>query len=163
MPIITVKQVYEQIKAEWDIERILEPYREGGTCDQPIQRSSGTILDWLINKKRFPPEIAGAALISVLVEIKNGREFPGTGEYGSKGHEMVTAISAQASAILQEKLVGPAAQMLAQFSVMDNLIFDKVRAQLPALLIPFAPGTWKWLRRRRGRKGGEANESAQRD
>ena len=160
---LTVDQIYAKIRDEWDIDKILEPYREGGTYDHPIQRSSGTILDWLINKKKFPPDVAGAALVATLIEIKNGKEFPGTGEYGSRGHEMVTAVAHRASEILREKLLDPAVQMFTQFSVMENLIFEKVRAQIPAVLIPFAPGTWRWLKHRRARKKEKVSEPAQRD
>lgn len=73
---------------EVDFERLLEPYREGGTAEQPIRRTWGTLITWLSGKLRFTPEIIGAAILLVCLEMKKGKLFNGDGSYGSKGREL---------------------------------------------------------------------------
>ena len=148
---MTLDEIYKKIKADYDIESVLEPYKEGGTEQQPIERSSGTILDWLINKKKFPSDIAGAGLISTLMELRSGKSFQGDGTHGSKGHELVHYIAQKCDSFNKQKLKVEMFKTIAgaKIEVMNEVIFERVRAQLPWFIRIVAPGSWRWLRNRK--------------
>ena len=151
---LTLNEIYANIKRDWDIEELIAPYREGGTADQPVERSSGTILDWLINKKKFPPDVAGAGLLSVLMECKRGKRFQGDGSYGSKGGEFVQYIAHRCDEFNQKHLQSEMFKTIAgaRLEILDEAIFEMVRAQMPTGLSWMAPGTWRWLRKRKQAK-----------
>jgi len=151
---LTLEEIYAKIKADYDIEALLDPYKEGGTKETPIERSSGTILDWLINKKKFPPDIAGAGLISVLMELKQGKSFPGDGSYGSAGHQLVHAIAQRCDEFGRQHLRVEMFKTIAgaKLEVMEESIFEMVRSQLPAPIRWVSPGSWRWLRKRKQKK-----------
>ncbi len=151
---LNIEEIYSKIKADYDIESLMSPYLEGGTESQPIERSSGTILDWLINKKKFSPEIAGAGFISILMELKQGNHFKGDGSYGSKGHEFVHAIAKRCDEFNKKNLKVEIFKTIAgaKLEVMEEAIFEMVRFQLPWFIVLFAPKSWKWLRKKRKNK-----------
>lgn len=148
---LTLDEIYTKVKTDYDIEGFLDPYREGGTEEHPIERSSGTILDWLINKKRFPPDIAGAGLISTLMEMKQGKQFLGDETYGSKGNELVHYIAVKCDEFNKQKLRVEMFKTIAgaKLEVMDEAVFEMVRNALPAPIRWVSPGSWRWLRKRR--------------
>jgi hypothetical protein len=86
---MTPEEIWDK-KNEFNIEKLLDPYREGGTPESPVTRTTGTIVDYLINKKKYPIDVAGAALLKVLLELHAGKVYNGDGSYGSKGRELVT-------------------------------------------------------------------------
>ena len=74
-----------------------EGYEEGGTENQPIQRSIKTIATKLIIANKLPPDVVGAAIFKVFSHIAfNNLKFKGDGSYGSKGRELFTSIKNQA-------------------------------------------------------------------
>jgi hypothetical protein len=155
---LSLDEIYSRIKADYDIESLLEPYKEGGTEGQPVERSSGTILDWLINKKKFSPDIAGAGLVSVLMEMKRGKQFFGDKTYGSKGRELIAYIAHRCDDFNRQRLQGEMYRTIAgaRLELMDEAIFEMVRAQMPMIARWCSPGTWRWLRNRRKAKKDES-------
>lgn len=148
---LTLDEIYAKVKKDWDIEELIKPYRDGGTQEHPVERSSGTILDWLINKKKFPPEIAGAGLLSVLMEMKRGKRFLGDKSYGSKGREFIFYVAQRCNDFNQHKLQSEMYKTIAgaRLELMDEAIFEMVRTQMPSALMWLSPGTWRWLRKKR--------------
>lgn len=103
-PQMTQEQIYEKLEQEWDFEKLIEPYREGGTLENPVRRSWGTIIDWLVNRHKFPIEVAGSAIFLVWAKIKKDGHFPGDGTYGSAGNQFVQSIRIMCASIMQEKV-----------------------------------------------------------
>lgn len=99
----SAKDIWDE-KSAFSFETLLDPYREGGTPDQPVQRCMGTIVDFLVNKKKYPVDVAGAGILIVFTEMFKGRAFNGDGSYGSKGRELVTAIRMTCDKLLQNKM-----------------------------------------------------------
>ena len=151
---LTLKEIYANIKEGYDIEVQLAPYKDGGTENRKVERSSGTILDWLINKKKFSPEMAGAGLISTLMEMKQGLSFPGDGTYGSKGDEMVHYIAQKCDRFNKKQLQFEMFKTIAgaKIEVMEEVVFEMTRKMLPAPLVWLSPGAWRWLKKRKKRK-----------
>lgn len=83
---------------------LLRAYREGGTKDQPIERTMATIVDYLMNKKQYPADVIGGALFLVFNWLAMGHKFHGDGTYGSRGRELVTAIRLKCDELLHEKI-----------------------------------------------------------
>ncbi len=97
----TQKEILEHMAADQiDFEELLEPYREGGTQQFPIRRTMGTIVDYLLNKKKYPKEIVGSAVLGVFLELKAGRRFHGDGTYGSPGRALVSYLRRQCDTLL---------------------------------------------------------------
>lgn len=154
---VTIEEIYKKVRDDYDIESLLLPYQEGGTKEIPIRRSSGTILDWLINKKKFAPDIAGAGLISVLMELRNGLSFQGDGTYGSKGRELIHYVADRCDEFNRRDLQVEMFKTIAgaKLEIMDEAIFEMVRVQIPGFLRVISPGSWRWLRKRRQGKNNE--------
>ncbi|MHC4691036.1 MAG: hypothetical protein ACYS5F_15625, partial [Planctomycetota bacterium] len=75
-PKMTQKEVYDKLEEEWDFEKLLEPYRRGGPNQQnEVRRTWGTLIDWLINARKFPPEVVGSAIFLVWMKIKRDGHF----------------------------------------------------------------------------------------
>ena len=89
-----------------DFNELLKPYKEGGREDNPTERTIGTIMDYLINKKGYPLDIVGASIFSVFFWLDSGNEFKGDGKYGSKGRELVTSIRIKCDVLLRQRLEG---------------------------------------------------------
>lgn len=101
---LNAEEVWQR-KQGFDFELLLEPYREGGTDFSPIRRTMGTIVDYLLYKKKYPIDIIGAAIFKVFLELQAGREFPGDGSYGSKGRELVTYIRMECDAFEHKQII----------------------------------------------------------
>ena len=87
-------------KVRFNIDKLLEPYSEGGNEGHPVKRTLGTITSKLIVAHRLPPEAVGAAIFKVFHSMAyKGLEFKGNEKYGSKGRELFSCIKAQAVAI----------------------------------------------------------------
>jgi hypothetical protein len=150
---LSLNEIYSKVKQEYDLESLLQPYKEGGTKEHPIERSTGTVLDWLINKKKFPPDIAGAGLVASLMDVKQGKSFPGDGSYGSRGHELVHYVAMKCDEFNKTKLSAEMFKTIAgaKIEVMEDVIFERVRAMLPWWIRLVSIGSWRWLRKRRKR------------
>ncbi len=81
---------------KFDIEKLIKPYRKGGTPDDKVERNLSTIATKLIVGNKLPVEVVGAAIFKVLNEMACGLMFKGDGTYGSRGREMFCCIKAQA-------------------------------------------------------------------
>lgn len=85
---------------------LLEPYKEGGVKNRPVERTMSTILDYLLNKKQYPMEIVGGAIFLVFNWLNSGGKFRGDGKYGSAGKELVTSIRIKCDDLLYQRLEG---------------------------------------------------------
>jgi hypothetical protein len=103
-PKMTKEDVLKKLEAEWDFEALLAPYREGGTKEAPVTRTWGTVIDWLINKHRFPAEVVGAGIFLVWMKIKRDGHFKGDGSHGSAGNDFVHAIRIMCASVMQQKV-----------------------------------------------------------
>lgn len=101
---ITQEDALNKIKEEWDFEKLLEPYKESGHVDMPVERNWGTIISWLVNTYKFPPDIVGAGIFLVWMKIKRDGHFKGDGKYGSPGREFVHAIRTMCASVMQERV-----------------------------------------------------------
>lgn len=82
---------------EINFVNLLEPYKEGGIEDDPVERTLETITSKLVISYRLPIPVVGAAIFKVFFAMANeGLEFKGNGTYGSKGRELFSCIKAQA-------------------------------------------------------------------
>ena len=102
------------LKKDISFENLLKPYAQGGTKTSPVKRSMGTIVEYLVNKKGYPIDVAGAAIFYVLFWLSAGNKFKGDGSYGSKGKELVTAMRLKCDELLKEKLTGVNHQMFVE-------------------------------------------------
>lgn len=100
--------------ADFDFEKLLESYHDGGTEDRPVRRTYGTIIDYLVNKKGYGKEIVGAAILTIFLQIYSGKAFEGDGSYGSKGRELVTAIRIECDRLNQQKMSADMFEWMAQ-------------------------------------------------
>lgn len=91
-------------KGAFDFEKLLEPYREGGQRDRPVKRTMGIMIDWLVNKKQYPVEVVGGAILIVFWEMFKGKEFSGDEKYGSKGRELDQYVRITCDKLLNQKL-----------------------------------------------------------
>jgi len=91
-------------RKDFSFDLLLEPYKEGGTPNEPVERNIGTLVDWLINKKKYPEDVAGAALLTLFLDLKRGRVFEGDGSHGSAGRELVKTLRFICDAHLNYKL-----------------------------------------------------------
>lgn len=113
--ILTPGEVWqERYEKEFSFETLLDPYREGGTQDEPVRRTMGTIVDYFLNKKKYPVDILGAAILLVFSDLYNGRTFDGDGSYGSKGRELITAIRVKCDSLLHDSQQKQMYQFLAE-------------------------------------------------
>jgi len=152
------KEIWDE-KNRFNFDELLKPYIEGGAEPNPVKRTVGTILDYLINKKRYPVDVAGAAFLIVFKGLFDGHEYKGDGTYGSKGRELVTAIRLKCDEINQQRLRSQTFETIAgaRLSILEELIWDTSRRMMPKIFIPIAPASWRWLRRRKKRKADNAN------
>lgn len=112
-PLLTPEKIWEK-KNQFSFEGLLKPYSEGGTVNQPVQRTIGTMVDYFINKKQYPIDVVGAAILMTFMEMKDGLQFKGDGEYGSKGRELVTYIRKRCDIVLHERLQSAVYQSIAE-------------------------------------------------
>ena len=140
---LTKEEIYA--KKEFNFEKLLEPYREGGTENAPVKRTMGTILDWLVFKKKFPPKIVGAALLLTFIELKNGRVFKGDGSYGSAGNELVRSILMLCGELGKGDLKNAFYKTIAEAKIKETglLIDKKIGKALPWFIKPFSAVWWR--------------------
>lgn len=119
---ITPEEIWAK-KNEFDFEKLLDPYREGGTETTPVRRTMGTIVDWLANKKKYPIEIVGAAILLAFMDLRNGKRFDGDGSYGSKGNDFVQSIRAICDKLARKQLEGDVYKRLAEARVEEIKAF----------------------------------------
>ncbi len=87
-----------------NIEELLKPYKQGGTEQNPVERTLGTISSKLIVSNRLPADIVGAAIFKVFNKMAfDGLSFKGNGKYGSEGRELFSCIKAQAVQMVQDQ------------------------------------------------------------
>jgi hypothetical protein len=99
-----IQDIWDE-KNAFNFDRLLEPYRQGGTESAPVTRTIGIIIDWLINKKKYPVDVVGAAIMIVFWEMHKGKEFLGkSNAWGSKGDELDNYIRVTCDHLLQNKL-----------------------------------------------------------
>jgi hypothetical protein len=125
-PELTQDQIFQKLEEEWDFEKLLEPYREGGTKSDPVRRTWGTVIDWLVNKRKFPPDIVGAAIFLVWMKIKRDGHFKGDDSYGSAGNEFVQTIRIMCASLMQQQMSKKI------FSGMAGEIENKIKAAIKA-------------------------------
>jgi len=77
-------------------DKLLAPYKQGGTEKGPVDVTIGNICSKLMINYRIPPEIVGPALYKVFDAMANqGLIFEGNDKWGSKGAELFSCIKAQ--------------------------------------------------------------------
>jgi len=131
----------------FDINLLLKPYEEGGTESTPVKRTFGTMLDWLINKKKYPVDVAGAGLLILFLDLDKGKVFKGDGSYGSPGREMVTALRFICDALLRKKLKNKFFQQAVKGlpEVSEFMTVTAINV-LPFFLRPFTLSWWRRLK-----------------
>lgn len=76
----------------FDYNKLLEPYKEGGTESHPVERTLDTLAGKLIIANKIPPKIVGASIFTTFWELANGLEFKGDGRHGSAGAQLYNYI-----------------------------------------------------------------------
>ena len=115
---VTKEQLLKRHMSDFSFEELLMPYKEAGMESNRFDRSIGLIVDWLVNKKKFPVEIAGAALLCTFMELYHGKKFEGTpGKYGSAGVELDHYIASLAGQFLHQQLTAKTFKVMAEMRV----------------------------------------------
>lgn len=65
----TPAQIWDEKKV-FDFSTIIKHYSMGGTKEVPVTRTWGTVVDYLLNKKGYPPDIVGSAIMLTFLRIK---------------------------------------------------------------------------------------------
>ena len=143
---LTKEEIYA--KKEFNFEKLLEPYTEGGTQNDRVKRTMGTILDWLIFKKKFDPKIVGAALLLTFIDLKNGKVFKGDGSYGSAGNDLVRSILMLCGELSKGDMKNAFYKTIAEAKIEETglLIDKKIGKAFPWFLKPFSSIWWKTRR-----------------
>ena len=109
-----------------NFEKLLKPYKDGGVEDRPVERTMGTIIDYLINKKGYPIDVVGAAIFTVFFQMDTGLVFKGDGSYGSAGRELITTIRRTCDEYSQAK-----------FNAVSNALFiEQFGSHLKKMVVP---------------------------
>lgn len=156
---LTSKELIERKQHFFNFDELLKPYEAGGTEEEPVRRTMGTMVDYFINKKKYPIDVAGAAIFLTFMEMKEGKVFKGDGTYGSPGREMVSRIRLLCDAINQRNLQSQLFQQMAQANLVAVSEFIAKEIQLNAIPMPlrlFAPSRWRWVIRRREKRSKKA-------
>jgi len=100
---------------EYDFEAVMKHYEEGGTPDNKVTRTWGLVISWLVEKKKFPLEVVGAAILITMERINKEGHFKGIGDkYGSKGREFDRNLAATCEMINNQKLTNEAFKSIAE-------------------------------------------------
>jgi len=129
----SLKELLDQKKVkEIDFNVLMKPYEEGGTFEQPVKRTWGTMLSWLINRHKIPVESVAAAILLVALELKSGQEFEGNNTHGSKGDELAQYIRNTAIEIERRKQVDSVYIILGKkiFNQVEPMISESIRKKL---------------------------------
>jgi len=134
----------EEIEAkryQFNFDELLDPYSEGGTENQPVKRTMGTILDYLLNKKKYPLEVVGAAVLSIFIRMNNeGLKFEGDGSYGSSGAQLVTNIRIACDKLLHKNLKGALYEQIARGRMDEMKTF--IENQQLITIAPLVTSPW---------------------
>ena len=102
---VTKAEIYKKIADTWDFDEIIKPYEVGGTPDHPVKRTWGLVISWLVDKKRFPLDVIGAAMMLTVEKIKREGDFEDTGKHGSMGDQFDSNLLATCDLIQKQRLV----------------------------------------------------------
>ena len=161
----TPGQIWED-KRVFDFSKIIKHYSEGGTEDVHVGRTWGTVVDYLLNKKNYPADIVGSAIMLTFLRIKKQGHFAGDDTYGSAGREFVTSIRSNCDMLLHYQMMGEIYKVVAESSGRDMTLFigGCVTPFVPWFIKLFSIGYWKfrWQRRKHRKLMAreKANESA---
>ena len=122
----------EQRANEFDFEALIEPYREGGTQALPVRRTWGTVVRWLLDKHKFEPIVAGAAIMLVCLEMKSGKVFQGNGTYGSSGDQFVQYIRRLCLSLREKNQADNVFSIMGKkmFGQMEGMLAEQIKKQL---------------------------------
>ena len=94
----------ENKKIKLGFDKLIEPYKDGGMPNDPVDVTIGNICSKLMVQYGIPAEIVGGSLYLVMDHIANkGLVFDGNGKYGSKGAELFSCIKAQCVDLTEKK------------------------------------------------------------
>ena len=137
---ITLEQALDrQAHKEIDFEKLLDPYREGGPApDRPVPRTWGSLITWLVIKHHVPVETAGAAILLICFELRDGKVFEGVKNaqgqiaWGSKGWQLAQHLKQTAVEIEKKKLTDLVFQTLGKklFVQLEPMITEHVRKKM---------------------------------
>jgi hypothetical protein len=164
--ILSQEEAFKRLEKEWDFENLLDPYRQGGTPENPVKRTWGTIIDWLINKHKFTPDIVGAGIFLVWMQIKKNGHFQpdynpeGEPVWGSAGHKFVMSIRIICASLIQQKMSqkifsGMAGQI--ESHIKTSLTAD-LWSNMPWWLKLFSAKWWKYRKQRKQLKKSESKK-----
>lgn len=142
---ITEQEIYDKIN-EFDFDKLMEPYKEGGSEDHPVERTIAMDIDWLINRKKYSIEVAGGALLLTFMRIMKEGPFKGDGTYGSAGNEFDQNLN-QAAAVLHKKaLLSETYKTLAEGRAvaMKRFMLDTSARFSPWFVKMFSINYWKY-------------------
>jgi hypothetical protein len=92
-------------RGKFSFDRLIKPYSQGGLESKPVTRTIDLQIDWLINKKNYPLDIVGSALLITYTKLYYGHvKFHGDGTYGSKGHQLDRYLAETCEKIYQQRL-----------------------------------------------------------
>lgn len=149
-------------KSAFNFEKLMDPYREGGSQTRPVKRTMGILVDWLVNKKKYPIDVAGAAILIVFTEMFKGREFAGDGTYGSKARELDTVIRMTCDKLLQNKLKNKVFASIAssRMALINEFINREVELKTyPLIKKIFCRKKWRSLQKEYQSMVDEANKN----
>ena len=143
------QEIFNKIN-ELDFEKLMEPYRDGGTENKHIRRTIAMEVDWLVNRKRYPVEVAGGALLLTFMRIMKEGQFKGDGSYGSAGNEFDQNVRQAADILNRKALLSETYKTLAEGRsiAMKKFIVD-ISADTsfsPWFIKMFSVKYWKYRR-----------------
>ena len=163
-PQMTQEEFYKKIEQEWDFEKLIEPYRHGGpNRANEVRRSWGTIIDWLINRRHFPPEVVGAGIFLTWMQVKRDGHFKpdfnsdGKEVWDSAGNKFVQSIKAMCASVAKQQM------SMQIFSGMAGKIEEQIKiafrgdfwTMTPWFVKMFSVKYWKYrIENRRFKKNG---------
>jgi len=142
---LTDQEILDKIN-EFDFEKLMEPYREGGSKDKPIARTMGMIVDWLVNRKKYSVEVAGGAILLTFMRIMKEGHFKGDGTFGSAGNELDQNIRQAADVLNQKTLLAATYKKLAEGRAveMKRFMLDTTFRAIPWFVRLFSIKYWKY-------------------
>jgi hypothetical protein len=157
----TDAQIWEDKKI-YDFSAIIKNYQKGGTKNVPVRRTWGTVVDYLLNKKNYPPDIVGSAIMLTFLRIKEQGHFEGDDTYGSAGREFVTSIRSNCDMLLHYQLMGEIYKAVAESTGRDMTLFvgGVVTPLMPWWVKIGSIGYWKYRWHRRKHRKAKAAEKA---
>ena len=142
---MTEKQIFDKIN-EFNFDKLMEPYKEGGSADKPIERTMAMIVDWLVNRKKYSVEVAGGAILLTFMRIMKEGHFKGDGTYGSPGDSLDQNIRQAADVLNRKTLLTKTYKRLAEGRAveMKRFMLDTTFKALPWFVKMFSVNYWKY-------------------